>query len=131
MSKYDWKRRTELLMQEVGRFLAYTMSTNGTTSASIRTVRRGVKLRLDWRSNSRQQWTTFHISCPNGRDAWLELKHNHKLIVTDWTRHKDDWKKLYKQLERTISTHLVDEWSLEILQSADDNYHWGNTCTVI
>lgn len=126
--KYDWKRRTELLMQEVGRFLAYKMANDGATTATLSTRRRGEKLFMEWRSNPRRQWSSLRIMNPHGRDVYLELKHGVKLTVADWTLYKGDWKKLFKQIERTIANHLVEEWAIEILQCADDNYNWDCTC---
>jgi hypothetical protein len=127
--KYDWKRRTELLLESVGNFLAYKMAVDGSNVAKLGICRRGVKLSLSWRRNARNQWTTFIISDPKCRDVHLELKHGHQMIFADWTHYKDDYKKLYKQLERVIYTHLVEEWAVEILVTADDRYHWNETCT--
>lgn len=126
--KYDWKRRTELLVQEIGRFLAYKMANDGATRASLEVTIRGTRMVLVWQKRKGKEFTNVYIHSAR-TPAWMTLCHNDHLSIDKMTVHKDDYKKLYKQIERTLYTHLVEEWSVEILSDADNNYHWGNTCT--
>lgn len=126
--RYDWKRRTELLVEAAGEYAAHWVGTAGTTRAKISTVNRGERFYIEWRRNKTKQWTAVRVMSRHGRDIYVELKHGIVLTVADWTLHKGDWKKLYKQLERTIFKHLTTEHASQIMSNADDRYYWDCTC---
>lgn len=128
MAKYDWKRRTELLMQEVGRFLAYKVANDGANMVEMTTINRGEKLVLRWSRAQDYHWVSLRIVKDNEWNLLLDLKLDSHLTVMGLTIDKDSWKKLYKRLERILSKHLMEEHSANILQSADDSYARGATC---